>query len=85
MRFETDFDLFIFPVICIGGGYLLGKLTDDTKSILPVVTIHTLIILITNSGAITLNTMIGAGLIIVGWIVIEKMWKKYNIELKNNE
>jgi len=76
IRFETHFDLFIFPVICIGGGYLLGKLADETKSILPVVTIHTLIILLTNSGAVTMNKMIGVGLTIIGWLIIEQVWKR---------
>ncbi len=76
MRFDTLFDLFIFPIICIGGGYLLGKLADDTKSILPVVTIHSLIILLTNSGAMTLQKMTGVGLTIIGWIIIEQIWKR---------
>ena len=76
MRFDTHFDLLIFPVICIFGGYLLGKLADDTKSILPVVTIHTLIILLSNSGAMTLQKMTGAGLTIIGWLIIEQIWKR---------
>jgi len=76
LRFETQFDLFIFPVICIGGGYLLGKLADTTKSVLPIVTIHTLIILLTNSGAITINKVIGVGLTIVVWVLIEQIWGK---------
>jgi membrane protease YdiL (CAAX protease family) len=76
LRLETQFDLFIFPIICIGGGYLLGKLTDDTKSILPVVSLHTLIILLTNSGAITMNKIIGISLTIIGWLIIEQIWKR---------
>ncbi len=76
LRFETHFDIFIFPLICIGGGYLLGKLADDTKSIVPVVTIHTLIILLTNSGELTMNKMIGASLTIIAWIIIEQVWKR---------
>ena len=76
IRFETTFDLFIFPLFCIGGGYLLGKLADDTKSILPVVSMHALIILLTNSGAITSNKIIGVGLTIIGWVIIEQVWKR---------
>ena len=76
LRFETGFDIFIFPLICIGGGYLLGKLADDTKSILPVVCMHTLVILLTNSGAPTTDKIIGAGLTIIGWIIIEQLWKR---------
>lgn len=76
MRFETSFDLFVFPIICIGGAYLLGKLADDTKSILPIVNMHALIILLTNSGAITMNKMIGLALTIIGWFIIEQYWKR---------
>ena len=76
IRFETPFDLFIFPFICIGGGYLLGKLADDTKSILPIVTIHALIILLTNTGAPTMNKMIGVSFTIIGWFIIEQVWKR---------
>lgn len=76
LRFETQFDLFIFPIICIGGGFLLGKLTDETKSIIPAVTLHTLIILLTNSGTPTLNKIMGVGITILGWLVVEWAWKR---------
>lgn len=79
MRFDSSFDLFILPVICIGGGYLLGKLADDTKSISPVVSMHALIILLTNSGAITTNKIIGVGLTIIGWFIIEQFWKRKKV------
>lgn len=75
-RFDSQFDLFIFPVICMGGGYLLGKLADDLKSILPVVAMHTLIILTTNSGNFGKNEIIGIGIVVVGWILIEQIWKR---------
>lgn len=78
LRFTTDFDLFFFPLICIGGGYLLGKLADDTKSILPIVSMHTLVIILTNSGAITTNKILGVVLAIVGWFVIEKLMVQTN-------
>lgn len=74
-RFNTQFDLFIFPFICIGGGYLLGKLADDVKSILPVVAMHTLIILTTNSGNFGKHEIMGIGIVIVGWVVIERVVK----------
>jgi len=76
LRFETNFDIFIFPLICIVGGYLLGKLTDDTKVIVPVITIHSLIILLTNTGMINMNKLIGISLTIICWIVIEQIWKR---------
>ncbi len=75
-RFDTQFDLFIFPVICIGGGFLLGKLADDTKSILPVVAMHTLIILTTSMGSFGKNEILGIGLVMLGWITIEMIWKR---------
>ena len=83
LRFETSFDLFVFPFICIGGGYLLGKLADDTKSILPIVSMHTLIILLTNSGAITTNKIAGVALTIIGWIIIEQFWKRKKVNNKS--
>lgn len=76
LRFDTSFDFFIFPLICISGGYLLGKLADDTKTILPVVSMHTLVILLTNSGAITKDKIIGVCLTIIGWLIIEQIWKR---------
>ena len=77
-RFNTDFDLYIFPIICLGGGYLLGKLADDVKSILPIVAMHSLIILLTNSGSVTPKKLLGVGLVIIGWIIIEQIWKRKN-------
>ena len=78
-RFDTQFDIFIFPLICIAGGFLLGKLTDDIKSILPVVAIHNVIILTTNSGNLDQNKIIGIGIVILGWIVIEQIWKRKKV------
>jgi hypothetical protein len=75
-RFETQFDLFVFPLICIGGGYLLGKLADDTKSILPVISMHTLIILVTNAGQFGKHELLGITVVVIGWIVIEQVWKR---------
>ena len=75
LRFTTDFDIFIFPLICIGGGYLLGKLADDTKSILPIVSMHTLVIILTNSGPMTTNKIIGVLSTVVGWFLVEKFMK----------
>ncbi len=75
-RFDTQFDFFIFPLICIGGGFLLGKLADDYKSILPIVAMHNLIILTTNSGTFGKNKIAGIGLVIFGWVIIEQIWKR---------
>ena len=75
LRFLTSFDFFIFPLICIVGGYLLGKLTDETKTILPAVMLHTLIIILTNSGPLTTTKIMGMVLTIAGWLLIEQIWK----------
>ncbi|MDB9721076.1 CPBP family intramembrane metalloprotease [Winogradskyella sp.] len=75
-RFETQFDVFIFPLICIGGGFLLGKLADESRSILPVTAMHTLIILTSNSGNFGKNEIMGIGIVILGWILIELIWKR---------
>lgn len=82
-RFETNFDLIIFPIICIGGGFLLGKLADASKSVLPVVAMHTLIILTTNSGNFGKNEIMGIGIVLIGWVIIEQIWKRKR--KKNNK
>lgn len=75
-RFDTQFDIYIFPPMCIVGGILLGKLADDIKSILPVVSMHTLITLTTSSGNFGKNDIMGIGIVIVGWVLIEQIWKR---------
>lgn len=77
-RFENTFDWTVFPLICLAGGYLLGKLTDDTKSMLPATAMHTLIILTTNAGRFGTRELLGIGVVIMGWIVIEKSLKNNN-------
>lgn len=74
-RFESHFDIYIFPLICLGGGFLLGKLADTGKSILPVVAMHTLIILTTNSGKFGKNEILGIVFVLFGWVLLEKLWK----------
>ncbi len=75
-RYNTQFDIFIFPLICLGGGFLLGKLADDTKSILPVVSMHTVIILVTNSGNFNKQSIISIIIVIVGWTLVEQLWQR---------
>lgn len=75
-RFDSHFDLFIFPLICVGGGFLLGKLADESKSNLPVIAMHTLIILTINSGNFGKTEIIGIGIVIIGWVIIEQIWKR---------
>jgi hypothetical protein len=86
-RFDSQFDIFIFPLICIGGGFLLGKLADESKSILPVISMHTLIVLTTNAGNFGMKEITGIGIVIIGWILIEQIWKRkkaYNTSYDDN-
>ena len=76
VRFESEFDLLIFPLICIVGGYLLGQLTDKTKTILPTAMLHTLIIILTNTGSVTTEKTMGVVITITCWILIEQIWKR---------
>ncbi len=77
-RFESQFELFIFPFICIVGGFLLGKLTDEFKSILPVAAMHNLIILTTSQGNFGWQQIAGIIIVIAGWILLDKYWKWVN-------
>lgn len=74
VRFETAFDLYVFPFICLGGGYLLGKLAEDSGSILPVVSMHALMILLTNSGSFTSRKIAAIVIVVLLWILLEK-WR----------
>lgn len=73
-RFETRFDFFVFPWICLGGGYLLGKLADDAKSVLPVICAHTLVILITNQNALSTKHYLAVGGVMTIWFAIGFFW-----------
>lgn len=75
-RFDNQFDWYVFPLICLGGGYLLGKLADESRSITPVVLLHTLIILTTNSGNFGIKEISGIAISIVLWMVVEQIWKR---------
>ena len=71
-RFETLFDLTLFPMICVGGGYVLGRLADDSASIIPVAMMHMLIILLTSAGDVSMQAGIGCGFVLAGWFLLEK-------------
>ena len=71
-RFATTFDLTLFPLICIGGGYLLGRLADVSRSIMPVIIMHALVILLTGTGKASTHAFIGSGLVLTGWFLIDK-------------
>jgi uncharacterized protein len=73
-RFHTTFELTIFPLICIGGSFLIGQFTEKTKSYLTAGGLHCLIILLSNSGELTREKMIAGGLAILIWLGIGKFW-----------
>lgn len=73
-RFDTAFDLVVFPLICLGGGYLLGRLADDTRSLLPVVAMHSLVTLTTTTGSFGVREIAAIALVFSGWFVIERLW-----------
>jgi len=73
-RFDTIFDLVVFPLICLGGGFLLGRLADDTRSLLPVVAMHSLVTLTTTTGQFGTREVTAIALVFGGWFAIEKLW-----------
>jgi uncharacterized protein len=73
-RYHTTFDFTVFPLICIGGSFLIGKLTEKTKSYLAAGGLHCLIILLTNSGDMTHSKMIAGGFTILIWLGIAIWW-----------
>ena len=74
-RYNTTFDFTVFPLICVGGSYLIGQFTEKTKSYLTAGGLHCLIILLTNSGDMTKSKMIAGGLTILIWVGIANWWK----------
>jgi uncharacterized protein len=77
-RFNTTFELTLFPLICIAGSFLIGNFTEKTKSYLTAGGLHCLIILLSNSGELTYEKMIAGGLVILIWIGIGKFWNTEN-------
>lgn len=73
-RYNTVFELIIFPLICIGGSFLIGLFTEKTKSYLTAGGLHCLIILLSDSGELTKEKMIASGLAILIWFGIGKFW-----------
>lgn len=77
-RFTSAFDYFVFPLITIGGSFLIGKLTEDTKSYFVAAGLHCFIIILTNSGSFDQKKFIGAILTVAIWIIISLSQKKKN-------
>lgn len=74
-RYATTFDFTIFPLICIGGSFLIGQFTERTKSYMSAGGLHCLIILLTNSGDITRSKMTAAAITGIIWVGISYLWK----------
>lgn len=68
-RFSTPFDYFVFPLIAIGSSFLIGKLTEDTKSYFVAAGLHCFIIILTNSGNFDHKKIIGAILTLTIWVI----------------
>jgi uncharacterized protein len=81
-RYNTAFELTIFPLICIGGSFLIGQFTAKTKSYLTAGGLHCLIILLSNSGELTKEKMIASGLAILVWLGIGKFWNNETVKQK---
>lgn len=74
-RFSTPFDYFVFPLITISSSFLIGKLTEDTKSYFVAAGLHCFIIILTN-GNFDQKKIIGAVLTVAIWVIISLTQKK---------
>ncbi len=79
LRFQNSFDWTIFVLVCIGGSFLIGKFANDTQSFFCAAGLHSLIIITTNSGAMTNSKLFAGVLVIIIWLVIGKFWKTKTI------
>jgi uncharacterized protein len=75
-RFQNSFDWTVFLAVCVGGSFLIGKFADDTQSFFCAAGLHSLIIITTNSGAMTNSKLFAGVLVILIWLGIGKFWKK---------
>lgn len=73
-RFSTAFDFTLFPLICIGGSFLIGKFVEESKSYFTAGGLHCLVILLSYAGGSTNSKMIAGGLTIAIWLGIGKWW-----------
>ena len=74
-RYHTVFDFTVFPLFCIAGSFLIGQLAEKTKSYLIAGAVHSLIILLTNSGQPSKEKIVASILTIIIWIGIDKWWQ----------
>jgi hypothetical protein len=82
-RFHTTFDFTVFLLICIAGSFLIGQFTEKSKSFFAAGGLHCLIILLTNSGVLTIEKMIAGGITILIWAIIGKWWKSLDKQTIN--
>lgn len=74
-RFDTQFDITWFLLICLVSSFLLCRFADETRSYLTAAGLHSLIIITTSDGEMTKAKTIGLCLSIVIWVIIGKTWK----------
>lgn len=76
LRFQSSFDWTVFLFVCVAGSFLIGKFADDTQSFFCAAGLHSLIIIVTNSGKMTNSKLLAGVVVILIWLGIGKLWKK---------
>lgn len=74
-RFNTQFDVTWFLLICLVSSFLLCQFANETKSYLTAAGLHSLIILTTSEGEMTQTKIIGFCISIILWVSIGKIWR----------
>ncbi len=74
-RFCSTFEITLFPVICITSAFILGKFVEQTKSSFTVAGLHSLIIILTNTGKLSISKITGAFITILIWFAIGYFFK----------
>jgi membrane protease YdiL (CAAX protease family) len=75
-RFNTGFDLILFPIITITSSLIIGKLTDDTHSYFVAASIHGLVMIL-SLGDWSANKTFGLTLTILIWLLLSFYEKEH--------
>jgi uncharacterized protein len=70
IRFTNYFELVVFPVIVIASAFVLGTVAEKTRSLLVVASMHSVIMLLTMHGVVSLAFGMAGVVIILGWILL---------------
>ncbi len=74
-RFANGFDFTGFLFICVASSFLLCQFANETKSYLTAAGLHSLIIVTTSEGEMTLAKTLSMCICIALWLLIGKLWK----------